>query len=173
MLQLIASVLMGAAQTAAVADVQVTSLPDIFAAACLDGKARIPASEAAKIDFDTLPSKLRTKLGRPTSADVFLLSSYGRSYLYILSYAPGRGANPKICGLASDQMDLRVAADLLDARLAGSVYPSKMKTTQWLRPEDGYFATATTAGKYNVVQVNWLNDRDRKEALKELMPVSR
>lgn len=173
MLQLITAVLMGAAQSATVPDIGVGRLPEVFAAACLDGAARVPPGSITKVRFDDLPSKLRSELGRPTSAEVWRVNTSGRAYLYVLSYAPGAGVNPKICGLASDEMSMKAAADLLDVRLAGSVYPAKRKATQWLRPEDGYFAVATTAGDFKVVQVNWLNDEDRTEVLKELQPISR
>jgi hypothetical protein len=173
MFQLMTVVLMGAAQPVAVAGVDVGNLPQVFAATCLDGAARVPTGSMTKVSFDDLPSRLRSELGRPTSGQVWRINTSGRSYLYVLTYAPAAGVNPKICGLASDEMTMKAAADLLDLRLAGSVYPAKRKTTQWLRPEDGYFATVTTAGEFDVMQVNWLSDQDRTEVLKELQPISR
>jgi hypothetical protein len=173
MFQLITTLLAGAAQTSAVANLQVANLPEIFVATCLDGQARVAASDVTKIGFDNLPSKLRRQLGRPTTGDVWRLNTSGHAFLYVLTYAPQAGVNPKICGLASDEMNLSAAADLLDLRLAGSVYPTRLRATQWMRPEDGYVATATTAGKYSVAQINWLSDEDRKAAIEDLRPVSR
>ena len=171
MFQLIPAILLGAAQTS-VAPL-VGNLPQIFVATCLDGQARMTTSDVTKIGFDDLPSRLRRHLGRPATSDVWRLNTSGNAFLYVLTCVPDPGVNPKICGLASDQMNLRAAADLLDFRLAGSVYAAKLRATQWMRPEDGYVATATTAGKYNVAQINWLSDRDRKAAIDELRPVSR
>ncbi|MEP7131110.1 MAG: hypothetical protein ABI770_08280 [Sphingomicrobium sp.] len=172
MFQLVTAVLMVGAQPAIASGIGLDNLPEVFAATCLDGTARVPAGSLTKVGFGNLPSRIRDDLGHPTSAQVWRLNTTGRAYLYVLDYAPGQGMNPKICGLASDEMSIKAAADLLDLRLAGSIVPARRKTTQWLRPEDGYLAIATTAGDFHVVQVNWLTDRDRAEVLKELRPVS-
>jgi hypothetical protein len=171
MVQLITAFLLGAAQTSAAP--QLANLPEVFVATCLDGQARMGTSDVTRVGFDGLPATLRRQLGHPTTSDVWRLNTSGNAFLYVLSYLPEPGVNPKVCGLASDRMSLRAAADSLDLRLAGSVYPTKLRATQWMRPEDGYIATATTAGRYNVVQINWLSDHDRKAAIDELRPISR
>lgn len=167
----LAASLVGASVASAPAQPSVHSLSDVFVAACLDGGVRLSAGQATAVRFDDLPSTLRERLGSPASGQVWQLTGPGRAYLYILNYQPQRAINPKICGLASDNMDLNAAADALDVRISGSVHSGRLRATEWLMPRDGYTAVATTADKFNVVQVNWLNDEQRAEALNSLRGV--
>lgn len=157
----------------AAAELDSASLPEVFVAACLDGEARLSASQAARRSFDQLPSNIREQLGRPSSGEVWQLSTPGRAYLYILDYEPGPQINPKICGLASDRMDLDAAADALEARIAATVRPNRLRGTEWLRPEDGYVAIATTAAEFNVVQLKWLSEAQRADLLRDVRAVKR
>ncbi len=172
MFQLIAAMLLGSSQTPVATSLQVTNLPSVFAATCLDGGARLTARDVRRIGFDDLPPDLRSQLGQPASSDVWRLNTSGNAYLYVLNYASQPGMDSKICGLASDQISLNEVADLLDLRLTGAVQPERQKSMQWLRPQDGYVAMATAAGKLKVAQVNWLNDQDRAEAIDQLSSVS-
>ncbi|HZC38580.1 MAG TPA: hypothetical protein VE221_07895 [Sphingomicrobium sp.] len=96
------------------------------------------------------------------------MATGGRAYLYILDYPKARGINPKICGVASDEMNLKSGAEMLDLRLAGGGrFSQPARTMQWLEPQDGYVATATTASNFKVLQVNWLNAADRSEGEKD------
>ena len=156
------------AASAAFVQAQPGDLPGVFVAACLDGGARLSASQAAAASYHDLPLSLRERLGSPASGQVWKLSAPGRAYLYILNYQPRRGVNPKVCGLASDSMDLNAAADSMELRIAGSVTPNRLRGTEWLMPQDGYMAVATTADKFSVVQVNWLSEEQRAEALESL-----
>lgn len=166
MFKLISSVLLiSAAQASLAASVEVSNLPGVFAATCLDGAARLSARDVTKINFGDLPESLRNKLDGPNSGDVWRLNTGGRSYLYVLNYVEGPGVSPKICGLASDEMSLDTAADLLDLRLAGGTTPERARATQWIQAEDGYVAVATRTGSFNVVQVNWLSDKEKAAAL--------
>lgn len=164
----VAASLVGASVVSMQAQPSVHALSDVFVAACLDGGARLSAGQAAAVGFEDLPSSLRERLGKPASGQVWQLKGPGRAYLYILNYQPRRDVNPKICGLAADGMDLNAAADALDARIAGSVRPDRQRGTEWLMPRDGFTAVATTANEFNVVQVNWLSEEQRAEALKSL-----
>ena len=164
----IAASLIGAGAVSAQAQPGGHALPEVFVAACLDGGARLSAGQAAAVRFDDLPSNLRERLGKPASGQVWQLTGSGRAYLYMLNYEPRRGVNPKICGLAADNMDLNSAADALEARIAGGVRPKGHRGTEWLMPRDGYTAVATTADEFNVVQVNWLSEEQRAEVLKSL-----
>lgn len=163
----VAALLSAAAVTGA-NDVQVSNLPAVFEAACLDGQARLSAADVTPISFDSLPSALRKGLGRPASAKVWQLSSSGRSYLYILDYSAAPGVSPKICGLASDLMDLNMAAAALGARVAGGVERNRLRSAQWLNAKDGYVATATSASQFNVLQISWMSDADRAAALAQV-----
>lgn len=168
MFQVLAALLAGAVQVSGGAEVNVSNLPGVFAAACLDGQARLSPGDAAKIGFDELPSALKQRLGRPASGNVWRLASGGRAYLYILDYPTGPGINPKICGVASDEMNLKSGAEMLDLRLAGGGrFSQPARTMQWLEPQDGYVATATTASNFKVLQVNWLDEADRSEGEKD------
>ncbi len=168
----IAAFLMSASHASAAAEPNLDSLPELFAAACLDGQARLSAGQVAAVSFDELPPDLRKRLGRPASGQVWQLRAPGRAYLYILNYEPREGVNPKICGLASDGMDLDDAADALEARIAGKVLPNRLRSTEWLRPQDGYVAIATSAADFNVLQINWLSEDQRAAALDYLQTVS-
>jgi len=163
MLSFLAAILAGSVQASAATDA--SDLSGLFQATCLDGQARLKANEVTPISFELLPSGLREKLGRPASSKVFRLNNSGHSYLYLLDYQPAPGTSPKICGIASDSMDLRTAGDALEMRVTGSITPDRMRTAQWLNPKDGYIATATTASTFKVLQISWMNDADRAAAL--------
>lgn len=164
----IAASLVGVSAVSVQAQSSVHALPEVFVAACLNGGARLSARQAETVSFEDLPSSLRERLGVPTSGQVWQLNGPGRAFLYILNYEPRPGVNPKICGLAADSMDLDAAADALEARIAGGVRPKRLRGTEWLMPQDGYTAVATTADEFNVVQINWLSEEQRAEALESI-----
>lgn len=161
---LIAALVASSAQAAPIG-VAASDLPGVFEATCLDGQARLSAGEVSPINFDQLPSGLKSSLGRPSSARVWRLNTQGRAYLYVLDYAGGPAASPKVCGLASDTMNLTSAADRLEMRMTGQVNQRDARTAQWLNAKDGYIATATTAASFNVLQISWLSDADRAATL--------
>jgi len=166
MLPFLAAVVAGTAQLSGAAEV--SNLPGLFESACLDGQAKLSAGEVTPISFDQLPSELREKLGQPASGKVWQLSTSGRSYLYLLDYQAGPGISPKVCGLASDAMDLRTAADALETRVAGTVTRNKPRSAQWVNAADGYVATATTASTLNVLQISWLSEADKAAAREQI-----
>ena len=166
MFKLVTIFMLGAAPAAAVGAVEVSNLPGVFAATCLDGQAKLSSGDVTKIAFGDLPSSLRDQLGGPASGNVWRLNTSGNSYLYVLNYAPGRGTSPKICGLASDEMSIDSASELVDIRLTGGTSP-KARAMEWVRVEDGYVAVTTKAGKFSVAQVNWLSEQERAKVLAE------
>ena len=170
MLSFIAAILAGSVQ--ATAATNVSDLPALFQATCLDGQARLRADEITPISFDQLPSDLRTRLGQPASSKVFRVNASGSSYLYLLDYAAGPGISPKICGVASDAMDLKTAGDSLEMRVTGSVSRDRMRSSQWLNAKDGYVATATTAAAFKVLQISWMSDSDRAAALVQVQSLA-
>ena len=155
MLPYLAAVLAGAAQASGA--VPATDLSGVFQATCLDGQAKLRANEVSAISFDQLPAVLRESLGRPASGKIWQLNAAGRSYLYMLDYPDASGASSKVCGLASDSMDMRTAGDQLEARVTGSVARNRPRSAQWLNARDGYVATATTASNLNVLQISWMS----------------
>jgi hypothetical protein len=163
MLTLIAAMLAGVSSGAA--DTQALGLPGVFEATCLDGQARLAATPIA---FTQLPPSLQSSLGQPASSKVWQLNSSGHSYLYMLDYSDGPGVSPKICGLASDAMDLSTATNALGARIAGGVERSGQRSAQWLNAQDGYMATATTAGPFKVLQISWLSDAQKAAAMAQV-----
>jgi hypothetical protein len=165
MLSFLAAILAGSVQASAATDVLPSDFSGLFQATCLDGQARLRANEVTPISFDQLPAGLRDELGHPASAKIWQLNAAGRSYLYLLEYQVAPGASPKICGLASDAMDLRTAGDALERRVTGSVSRDRLQSTQWLNAKDGYVAMATTAARFNVLQISWMSDADRAAAL--------
>ena len=163
MLTFLAAILAGSVQASAATEV--SDLSGLFQATCLDGQARLRANEVTAISFEQLPSGLRESLGRPSSGKVWQLDTAGRSYLYLLDYPAAPGNSPKICGIASDAMDLKTAGDALEMRVTGSISRDRMRSAQWLNPNDGYVAMATTAAAFNVLQISWMSDADRAAAL--------
>jgi hypothetical protein len=161
MTMLIAVLLAGAVA----ADVPATNLAGVFEATCLDGSARLSADEVSASSFHQLPSDLKERLGRPSSGNVWRLNGAGNAYLYILDYPAGPGISPKVCGVASDSLDLQSAAGALEVRVGAGTSRQRARTMQWINLQDGYIATATTAAKYNVLQINWMSDADKAAAL--------
>jgi hypothetical protein len=169
MMTFLAAVLAGAAATTGLGgDASVSNLTGLFEATCLDGQAKLSAGDVTPIDFKSLPSALQATLGHPASGKVWQLSSSGHSYLYILEYGAAPGVSPKVCGLASDALDLKAGSDALEVRVAGSVTRNKPRSAQWLNVRDGYVATATTAAKLNVLQISWMSDADKAVAMEQV-----
>lgn len=167
MLGVLTALLLNSGPALPATDLDANDLPGLFAAACLDGEARLSPGSAASVGVDALPRELLAKLGKPASGQVWRLNGAGDTFLYILNYAPGRDANPRICGLASDEMDSRAAAQVVEKRVTGHEYDGTPYTSlAWTSPQGGYSAVATKAGKFNVVQVNWFSDAQRAAAMK-------
>ena len=157
-----------AAQMSAGANLHTANLSGIFEAACIDGQAKLSAGDVHPISFDQLPATLRDRLGRPASGKVWHLDGTGQSYLYMLDYDASSGANPKVCGLASDSMDLNAGTVALAARVAGGMERSGQRSAQWLNAKDGYVATATTASQFKVLQISWLSESQKAAALAQV-----
>lgn len=172
MLPFLAAVLAGTAQASGAAGPSAANLPAVFQATCLDGQAKFRAGELSAISFEQLPSGLRESLGRPASGKVWQLNSAGRSYLYMLDYSDASGAS-KVCGLASDSIDLRSAGDMLESRVTGSVDRSRPRSAQWLNAKDGYVATATTASTLNVLQISWMSEAAKAIAQRQVEQLPR
>ena len=173
MLSLLAAILAGSVQASAATQALPSDLSNVFQATCLDGQAKLRANELTPISFDHLPAGLRDQLGQPASAKIWQLNASGRSYLYLLDYQAGPSNSPKICGLASDTMDLKLAGEALEMRVTGSVSRDRSRSMQWVNAKDGYIATATTAAKFNVLQISWMSDADRAAALVQTEALSR
>jgi hypothetical protein len=141
-------------------------LQNLFFSACFDGSVQLTANDAETVQFDSLPSNLRRKLGTPNEAQVWKLRTSGNSYLYMLKF-DDRNMSPRVCGLASDNLPIRPAADAVAYRLNASrdIEPQAV-TREWWLADQGYMALATRVRDYTVLQVNWLSDAQRKEALR-------
>jgi hypothetical protein len=161
----LAALLLTSGMNFAQADGAAPGLSQVFIDACLDGQAKL-GTGAQPVSFDALPVDLRKNLGTPTSSQVWRLSGPGDGFLYVLNYEGS--ANPRICGLASDAMDYSSAADAVEMRVTGAVQPRSKDSVQWLNPNNGYDALATTAGNFKVLQVNWLSDAQRALEAKQL-----
>ena len=141
------------------------SLENVFISACLDGAVSLSDQDAQPVQFDSLPKALKGKLGTPEKTQVWMLQRPGHSYLYMAEYAD-RDLSPKVCGLASDQLKIKPAREVLAARLNGATGDNNAVTTEWHFPEDGYFALASRVREYTVLQVNQMSDFQRQEALR-------
>lgn len=147
-------------------DLSAGELPALFESACLNGEARLSPGSATAVGFDALPGELRRSLGTPSSAQVWRLNGSGRAFLYILGYPPSPDTSPRICGLASDQMNYGSAADAVELRVTGEVHPRTTRSTEWLNLEHGYDALATNTGDFKVLQINWLSDAQKKALIR-------
>jgi len=152
--------------SAAVAPTEVADLPKLFEAACMDGQVHFAPGAAAPITFKELPRELRGNLGKPSSGQVWRLSGNSNAFLYLLNYDNRRDMSPRVCGVASDQLDYVAAAQALEVRLTGTVHPGETRSSEWISPQNGYRALATRTGKFKVIQVNWLNEAQREAALR-------
>lgn len=170
MISAIFALLLGSGSGVLAVEQSVTELPNLFVAACLDGKAILSPGEAAAVGFGGLPEDLQKRLGKPSSAQVWRLSSGGQAYLYILEYAPDPHRSPRVCGVASDAMNYSSAADVVEQRVTGAVYPRTTRSIEWLDPKGGYNALATTAGDFKVLQINWLSDEQKRVVAKGYEP---
>ena len=133
-------------------------LPNLFISACLDGSARAADGSVTRIDYSALPNELRSRLGKPSTAQVWKVNGSDDAYLYSLSFTE-RGYSPRICGVASQNLVLRPASAAVETRLRGGA-PSagSYKSVEWLNEPAGYRALATRAGGYTILQVNWNKD---------------
>ena len=133
-------------------------LPNLFISACLDGSARAADGSVTRIDYSALPNELRSRLGKPSTAQVWKVNGSDEAYLYSLSYTE-RGYSPRICGVASQNLVLRPASAAVETRLRGGARSAgSYKSVEWLNESAGYRALATRAGGYTILQVNWLRD---------------
>ena len=165
MILLVASSLIGVAAPFAGSSIAVEDLPRIFMEACLEGETRLSPGQVTPVAFQDIPKSLRDRLGRANQGKVWRLNASGRAYLYMLSE---QASGARVCGLASDRMPLNPARAALEKRVDTEVTPDQLRTTVWWRPEDGYVAIATTAAKFNVLQIKWLSERERRLVLEEL-----
>ena len=147
-----AAVLSSAAESAPIASEQ---LPALFISACLDGNAT--AVSATAIEFSALPSGLRNRLGQPDKSQVWKLRSSGEAYLYSLSYFE-RNREPKICGIASEQLKLQPASAAVETRVRGTSSGGSYLPVEWLDERAGFRALATQSGGFTIMQINWLKD---------------
>lgn len=164
---------LAAALSGAAGGTDVTNLPGVFQATCLDGQAKLRSDEVSAISFEQLPPALQQSLGRPSSGKVWKLNTAGSSYLYMLDYPTSPGVSPKVCGLASDAMDARTAGDMLEARVTGGVDKNRPGTAQWINARDGYVATATMASTFKVLQISWMSDSDKAIAQRQVEQLPR
>ena len=122
MLSLIAALISGAAITAGPTDSQTARLIGIFESTCMSREMKLSVNDARRISYDKLPEGLpqgKELARQPLSADVWLLNTPGRTYVYILKYHEIPGiVSERVCGLASDKIDFEAASDWVLAKTA-------------------------------------------------------
>jgi hypothetical protein len=165
------AVFLASAIASPAAEIPPEQLVGTFAAACLDGSVNLAPNQASKMAFSELPAPLRKRLGKPKSGQVWQLNSPGRAYLYVLDYEPGRKTSRMICGVASDELPLHTSVEALRVRFGGATLRGSPANTEWMFPEDGYFAAATSTGTFNVLQVRWLSDEQKRLVLREFRSI--
>ena len=53
-------------------------LPNLFIAACFEGKAQTTTGSATQVGFDGLPNAIRSRLGKPSEAQVWKIAGFSR-----------------------------------------------------------------------------------------------
>lgn len=144
------------------AETDTGDLAHVFIAACLDGQAKLSSEDAHPVAFEALPDKLKRTLGDPSSAQVWELSGTGDEFLYVVDYSGKRSKNRRVCGVASNRLDLLTAADEIEKRVTGDVYPKRSALVQWTDPKGGFTTYVTKAGEFGILQVNWFSDKVRR-----------
>lgn len=153
--------------------VATNDLPAIFVSACLDGTVKLTPADATPVAFNELPGDLRDRLGKPASSQVWRVDGPGRAFLYVLENRPNLRTSPRVCGVASDDMDYTTAKDLVEKRVVGDVYSETGMSMQWIDPKHGYIVTVTTAGEFKILQTDLLGDQQRKSLTKHYGSVPR
>jgi len=157
MISLAAAALLNAAAVAT--PIAPDQLPSLFIAACFEGKAQTTAGSATQVGFEGLPTAIRSRLGKPSAAQVWKIAGSEDSYLYSLNYTD-RSFSPRICGVASQNLVLRPASAAVETHLRGGrPAAGSYKPVEWLNDQEGYRALATRAGGYTILQVNWNKDK--------------
>lgn len=168
-LALLASAAFGGA--AAGPQIDPSDLPKIFADACLDGAVRLTPEQASEIQIKDAPPSLVKRFGTPISGHIWRLNSGGSSFLYIFEYRPGKRTSPKACGLASSDITLESAMELLRRRLRG-VIPSDFHrpatAIAMVNAQDGYSAAATRVDHFTVLEIKQLTPQQQRRMLREL-----
>ncbi|HWI77451.1 MAG TPA: hypothetical protein VNS53_10275 [Sphingomicrobium sp.] len=150
-----------------------SDLPAIFVSACLDGEAKLTPTEALSITYNDLPKTLRKRIRKPASSQIWRLNVPGRAFLYVMEYPPGRKTNPRVCGLASDEMNYSEAIELVERRVTGDAHSETGRSMQWIDPKGGYVATATTAGEFKILQTDLLSDAQKAALTKHYRTMPR
>lgn len=161
MVTVLAAALLGSGTMPLETALAARDLPALFVSACLDGEAKLAPADAVPITYSELPRRLQKRIRKPASGQIWHLNVPGRAYLYVIEYPPARNASPRVCGLASDQMDSSVAKQLVERRVMGRVYSETAKSMQWIDPKGGFIATVTTAGEFEILQTDLLSDVQR------------
>jgi hypothetical protein len=169
---MIAALLLSAGGVAGSTNIDPSQLPRLFISACLDGEARLSPGDASAMSFNQLPRELQERLRAPASSHIWRLNVPGNSFLYILNYPAGPDTSPKICGLASDQLDYAAATDAVQVRVTGEDYPKTSGSLQWTDPKAGYVAITTQADGFKVLQINWLSEQQRARAISKYRQVT-
>lgn len=144
-------------------------LEAIFISACFDGAAKLNVDQASPMSLAELPPDLRRRFGQPVSGQVWRLSSEAPSYLYTFSFRPGRTTSPKVCGLATQSINIAPAIRFLGQRVNGPSLGSlhdEFTGAQWLDAERGYVAVATKTDSFTVLEVKQLSSEQQRRALK-------
>ncbi len=153
----------------AAAQVDPADLEEIFASACFQGEVKLAPGQESPTTLADLPSSLRRRFGKHLSESVWRLNSTTPTYLFIVNYKPSRTTSPKVCGLATQSLDINHEIKMLGARLNGpSLTQLHMTITgaEWLDAEHGYVAAATKADEYTVLEVKQLTREQQLGALK-------
>ena len=144
-------------------------LEKIFLSACFDGTMKLPAEEERPITIGELPPDLRRSFGTPLSGSVWRLNGTTPTYLYTMNYKAGPTSIPKVCGLATQSIEIGPAMEFLGARLDGPSLTSLHESyvgADWLNAQGGYDAAAYKIDRFTVLELKMLSKEQQRRALK-------
>jgi hypothetical protein len=144
-------------------------LEAIFMSACFGGAVKLDPGQESAIALGDLPSNLRRRFGKPLSANLWRLNSSTPSYLYVITFRPEKTTSPKVCGLATQSIEIGPAIEFLGSQLNGPSLDSfheGFTGAGWLDAKMGFVAVASKSDNFTVMEVKQLTSEQQQRALR-------
>ena len=145
---------------------------DVFIAACLRGEAKLKPEQSISVTLEHLPKQLRREY-RPAGGTFVKLAGSASSFLYWFDQSPHPRRFARVCGIASQIVDIgfawrRISLEIDRVSYEGPAAEHVGNPTQLMfeRPEHGYtLSYASGVGGYSVVQIGWMTEQQRESSL--------
>jgi hypothetical protein len=146
-------------------------LTETFVSGCLDGAATL-SNKSTRIEYSQLPASLRRTYSKPKQAEIYDLNLDSPSYFYVLTYEGEGGNADRVCGVASRNINVRVAEPILVARVNGAQVanppPRRGSYKFWYWDPSCTFQIMVTevSRTMRVMQVKWLMPEQTADMVK-------